>query len=36
VFKDCCKFCEHYIQYFENAFGDEECMNDEIIEALYG
>jgi hypothetical protein len=35
VFEDCCKFCEHFIKYLENVFGDEECMNDEIIEALY-
>ena len=35
VFEDCCEFCEHFIKYFENDFGNEECMNDEIIEALY-
>jgi hypothetical protein len=35
VFEDCCKFCEHFIKYLENVFGDEECMNDEIIESLY-
>jgi hypothetical protein len=35
VFEDCCEFCEGFIQYLENTFGDEECMNDEIIEALY-
>jgi hypothetical protein len=35
VFEDCCEFCEHFIKYLENVFGDEECMNDEIIEAFY-
>jgi len=35
VFEDCCEFCEHFIKYLKNVFGDEECMNDEIIEALY-
>jgi hypothetical protein len=35
VFEDCCEFCEHFIKYLENVFGDEECMNDEIIESLY-
>jgi hypothetical protein len=35
VFEDCCEFCEHFIKYLEFFFGDEECMNDEIIEALY-
>jgi hypothetical protein len=35
VFEDCYEFCEHFIKYLENCFGDEECMNDEIIEALY-
>jgi hypothetical protein len=35
VFEDCCEFCEHFIKYLENLFGNEECMNDEIIEALY-
>jgi hypothetical protein len=34
-FEYCCEFCEHFIKYLENVFGDEECMNDEIIEALY-
>jgi hypothetical protein len=34
VFEDCCEFCEHFIKYLENVFGNEECMNDEIIEAL--
>jgi len=31
VFEDCCEFCEDFIQNLENIFGDEECMNDEII-----
>jgi hypothetical protein len=35
VFEDYCEFCEGFIQNLENDFGDEECMNDEIIEALY-
>jgi hypothetical protein len=35
VFEGCCEFCEHFIKYLENVFGDEECMNDEIIEAFY-
>jgi hypothetical protein len=35
VFEDCCEFCEHFIKYLENVFGDEECMNDEIIEAFH-
>jgi hypothetical protein len=35
VFEDCCEFCEHFIKYLKNVFGDEECMNYEIIEALY-
>jgi hypothetical protein len=35
VFEDCCEFCEHFIKYLKNVFGDEECMNDEIIESLY-
>ena len=36
MFEDYCEFCEHFIKYFENVFGGEECMNDKIIEALYG
>jgi hypothetical protein len=35
VFEDCCEFCEHFIKYLENVFGDEECMNNKIIESLY-
>jgi hypothetical protein len=35
VFEDCCEFCEHFIKYLENGFGNKEFMNDEIIEALY-
>jgi hypothetical protein len=35
VFEDCCEFCEHFIKYLENVFGNEGCMNDEIIESLY-
>jgi hypothetical protein len=35
VFEDCCEFCEHFIKYLKNVFGDEECMNYEIIESLY-
>jgi hypothetical protein len=35
VFEDCCEFCEHFIKYLEICFGNEECMNYEIIEALY-
>jgi hypothetical protein len=35
VFEDCCEFCEHFIKYLENVFGNKECMNDEIIESLY-
>jgi hypothetical protein len=35
VFEDCCEFCENFIKYLENVFGDEECMNDEIIESIY-
>jgi hypothetical protein len=35
VFEYCCEFCEHFNKYLENIFGNEECMNDEIIEAIY-
>jgi hypothetical protein len=35
VFEDCFEFCEHFIKYLENVFGDEVCMNDDIIEAFY-
>ena len=24
VFEDCCQFCEHFIKYLENVFGNEE------------
>jgi hypothetical protein len=32
VFEDCCGFFEHFIKY---VFGNEGCMNDEIIESIY-
>ena len=35
LFKDCCESCENFIQYLEENFGDEECLDYEIIEALY-
>ena len=35
MFEDWCEFCEHFIKYLENVFGDEECMNDDIIESIY-
>jgi hypothetical protein len=35
VFEDCCEFCEHFIKCLENVFGNEDCINDEIIESFY-
>ena len=35
MFEDCCESCENFIQYLEETFGDEECLDYEIIEALY-
>ena len=35
LFEDCCEFCEDFIQYLADDFGDEKCQDYEIIEALY-
>jgi len=32
--KKCCACFEVFFQYLENIYGDEECMDDEIKEAL--
>lgn len=34
-FKDCCESCEKSIQYLEETFVDEECLDYEVIEAHY-
>lgn len=31
----CYAYFEYFIQYLENIYSDEECMDDEIKEALY-
>ena len=35
LFEDFCESYENFIQYLEETFGDEECLDYEIIEALY-
>ena len=35
LFEDCCESCEDLIQYLQEDFGDEKCLDDEIIEALH-
>ena len=31
----CCEIYDNFIEFIENLYADEECLNDEIIEALY-
>ena len=31
----CCEISENFIVFLENLYADEECIDDEIIEALY-
>ena len=30
-----CEISDNFIKFLENLYGDEECLDDEIIEALY-
>ena len=31
----CCKISENFIKFLENLYGDEECMEEEMLESLY-
>ena len=31
----CCEIFENFIEFLENLYGDEKCLDDEIIEAVY-
>ena len=31
----CCEISENFIEFPENLYGDEECLDDEIIESLH-
>ena len=31
----CCEISENFIEFLENLHGDEECVDDEIMEAHY-
>jgi len=31
----CCEISKNFIKFIENLYGDEECMEEEILEALY-
>ena len=35
LFKDCCKHYVSLIQYLEDCYGDDEFMDEEILEALH-
>ena len=31
----CCEISDNFIEFLENLYGDEECLDDEIIESLH-
>ena len=35
VMDRCCEISKNFIKFIENLYGDEECMEEEILEALY-
>ena len=35
MINSCCEISENFIEFLQNLYGDEECLNDEIIESLH-
>jgi len=35
IMDSCCEISKNFIKFLENSYGDEECMEEDILESLY-